>query len=339
MSRSCVVPCCLLSFALFPIYCFSQDRNRADVDGSLSGRVLLAGEEHAAAQARVELKRMSGNWTASAFANPNGEFAFVGLQFGTYLITVTAPECAPVEETIQVNSRSGPLLLKLQRNISATAGRSSMVSVRELSIPEKARKAFTKGSLRLAAKDSAGSIGEFRRAIAAFPDYYEAYYKLGIAELDLQQAGEAETAFRKSIELSEGRYAPPHSGLSLILSIEQRLVEAERMAREGVELDPSDATGHYALASVLYTTNRLPEAEKSARQAVTSKSSFAQAYLLLAEIHLRQSNASAVVEDLDAYLKLDPDGPRSARARAVRGDAQRAVAQQSVKTAIAEATP
>jgi Flp pilus assembly protein TadD len=167
-----------------------------------------------------------------------------------------------------------------------------MVSVRELKIPEKACKAFHKGGQHLAARDSAGSIPEFRHAIAVFPDYYEAYYKLGIAELDLQHADNAEAAFRKSIELSGGRYAPPHSGLSLMLCIEERLGEAESLARAGVDLDPADATGHYALASVLYTTSRLPEAEKSARQAVISRPNFVEAYLLLAEIHLRQSNAS-----------------------------------------------
>src|SRR5262249_35395461 len=171
----------------------------------------------------------------------------------------------------------------------------------ELSIPEKARKAFHKGNQRLAVKDSAGSIAEFQRAIALFPNYYEAYYKLGIAHLDLQQADEGETAFRKAIELSAGRYAPPHSGLSLILCIDGRLVEAESLARRAVDLDPADATGNYALASVLYATNRLPEAEKTALKAVTCKPNFGEAYLLLAQIHLRQSNASAVVEDLDAY--------------------------------------
>jgi tetratricopeptide (TPR) repeat protein len=155
----------------------------------------------------------------------------------------------------------------------------------------------------------------------------------------LQHADNAEAAFRKSIELSGGRYAPPHSGLSLMLCIEERLGEAESLARAGVDLDPADATGHYALASVLYTTSRLPEAEKSARQAVISRPNFVEAYLLLAEIHLRQSNASAVVEDLDAYLKLDPHSPRSARARSVHEDAQRALLQRNANAVVAEANP
>jgi DNA-binding SARP family transcriptional activator len=90
---------------------------------------------------------------------------------------------------------------------------------------------------------------------------------------------------------------------------------------------------------VLYTTSRLAEAERCARQTLVSKPDFAEAYLQLAEIHLRQSNASAVVEDLDAYLKLDPDSPRSVRARSVREDAQRALLQRDANAVVAAANP
>jgi hypothetical protein len=46
-------------------------------------------------------------------------------------------------------------------------------------------------------------------AANAFPNYYEAYYSIGVADLKLGRDTEAQQAFQKSIELSEGRYAPP----------------------------------------------------------------------------------------------------------------------------------
>ena len=67
--------------------------------------------------------------------------------------------------------------------------------MRELSIPDKARRAFQKGTERIAAKDWAGSISEFEKAIKAFNNLYEAYYKIGIARLELQQVEAAEAAF------------------------------------------------------------------------------------------------------------------------------------------------
>jgi hypothetical protein len=45
---------------------------------------------------------------------------------------------------------------------------------------------------------------------------------LGIAEEKLEYATEAESAFRKSIELTDGRYAPQHFGLALILADDKK---------------------------------------------------------------------------------------------------------------------
>jgi tetratricopeptide (TPR) repeat protein len=96
------------------------------------------------------------------------------------------------------------------------------------------------------------------------------------------------------------------------------------MIREGIQLDPADARGHFSLAWVLHTMGRLPEAEQSAREAILYKPTFPDPYLLLAQIHLDQGNFSAEIEDLNGYLKVDPHGPLSARARAALALAERA---------------
>lgn len=209
------------------------------------------------------------------------------------------------------------------------------VSAHDLKIPEKARRAFVRGNYLLAIRDWAGGLTEFQHAIAAFPNYYEAYDKVGSAELDLNRGAEAETAFRKAIELSAGRYAPPHSGLGLALCMEGRFSEAEASARLGVELEPSYAAGHFALAWIMYVTSRPTEALKESRKAVEEKPELAVAYLLLAQIEMQQHSLAALVEDLDNYLKVEPSGPAKARATAIRDEALRALANER-STAVAE---
>jgi tetratricopeptide (TPR) repeat protein len=201
----------------------------------------------------------------------------------------------------------------------------SAVSVHELSIPGKAREAYNKGIRQADAGDWARSIPNFQRAIKSFPTFYEAYCGLGVAEVYLQSWNEAEAAFRKCIELSGGTFAVAHFGLGVILSHRKQFPEAEATIREGIELDPADARGHFSLAWVLHTMGRLPEAERSAREAILYKPTFPNPYLLLAQIHLLQGNSSAEIEDLDGYLKVDPNGPLSARARAALADAKRSL--------------
>jgi tetratricopeptide (TPR) repeat protein len=216
---------------------------------------------------------------------------------------------------------------KNTRNGNSIDSSTSTISVHELRIPEKARIAFNKGAQKLAAKDFAGSIVEFQKAVAAYDEFYEAYYRLGIANLELQVNDDAEAAFRKSIELSEAKYAPPLFGLGLTLGNERQYEDGESYIRAGLNLEPTSAAGHFAMAWVLYSAQRVVEAEKSAREAVLYNPNLANAHLLLAQIHRRQNNSAAMVDDLDAYLRLDPDGPRSRALRTTRDEAQQSLAR------------
>lgn len=214
----------------------------------------------------------------------------------------------------------------------------AIVSVHELQIPGKAGAACNKGTERLAANDFVGSITDFEKAIKAFPDYYEAYAKLGAAEMSLERWDDAQAAFRKAIELSGNHYAPADFGLALILAtVTNQFPEAETIVRAGLAMKPADDTGTFILAWVLYSTARLPEAERAARAAIASDPGFAAARLVLAQIHLRQNNPAAVAEDLDAYLALGVTSPLDDKIRAVRAEAQRELSIANTNSEVADA--
>jgi tetratricopeptide (TPR) repeat protein len=203
------------------------------------------------------------------------------------------------------------------------------VSVRQLQIPDRAKFIFNKGTQKLAARDYAGSIAEFQKAIVAYDDFYEAYYKIGIANLEMQASEAAEAAFRKSIALSESKYTPPLFGMGLALASQKQYAEAESYVRAGLQLEPTSPSGLLALGWVLYSAQRVVEAEKCAREAVLYNPNLAMAHLLLAQIHRRQNNSAAVVEDLDAYLRIEPDGARSRALRTTRAEAQQSLNHES----------
>jgi tetratricopeptide (TPR) repeat protein len=202
------------------------------------------------------------------------------------------------------------------------------VSVRQLRIPDKAKFAFNKGTQKLAAKDYAGGIAEFQKAIAAYDDFYEAYYKIGIANLEMQANEAAEAAFRKSIALSESKYTPPLFGMGLALASQKQYADAESYIRAGLQLEPTSPSGLLTLGWALYSEQRVVEAEKAARDAVLYNPNLAMAHLLLAQIHRRQKDSAAMVNDLDAYMRLDPDSSRSRALRTTRDEAQQSLARE-----------
>ena len=212
------------------------------------------------------------------------------------------------------------------------------VSVHELSIPAKALHNFELGIELLARNDPAGSLLHFQRAVSLYDGYYEAYNMMGLAYLKLWRTPEAEQAYRKSIELSRGeRYAHPLFALGAILDDQEKFMEAESVIRKGLDIAPDSWRGHYYLGLALYGMGNFEKAEKSAMESVRARLDFPEAHLLLAHIHGGQRNYPALVNDLDEYLKLDPNGSASAGARALREKVQHLLDHEESSSAFAQA--
>jgi tetratricopeptide (TPR) repeat protein len=215
---------------------------------------------------------------------------------------------------------------------------SPSVSVRELSIPRRASNAYKKGIDHLAKHDPAGSLVHLQHAASEFPDFHEAYYAIGLAQLNLGRQEEAQQAFQRSIDASDGHYAEPHFGLSLVLCNQRKFAEAEPIIRRALELAPSFVPGQFILAWTLFGLNRLDEAEKNAHEVLVRDPRLALAHLLLAHIYNRRGDSSAVLSEVDAYLRLTPDGPLSDQMRVAQESLRRKGAMSVVIAGAGRAT-
>ena len=181
------------------------------------------------------------------------------------------------------------------------------MSVRELQIPSRARDQFARGLNRLAKHDAEGGLRYFAAAIAAAPDYYEAYYLQGVAEAQMNRNDDALESFQTAIDLSNGHYPRAEFGYGLVLARTGKVREAELVVRHGLQTNASIADGHVVLALVLLRLNRLEEAERSAQEALLlHQSTSAKAHLILADIRGERGDLSGQARELDAYLELCP---------------------------------
>jgi tetratricopeptide (TPR) repeat protein len=187
----------------------------------------------------------------------------------------------------------------------------------------------------LARSDAAGSLAHFQAAVAEYPGYYEAYDRIGAANLQLWHIPEAEQAFRKSIEVSGGGYARPLLALGAILDDQKNFAEAVAVIRKGLDLAPDSPTGYYYLGRALFGLDRLEEAESNAREALRRKAAFPSVHLLLADIHGKKKEYESLVADLNDYLRLAPDGPDSEWARNVRAAVERMIVESQSASAFA----
>jgi tetratricopeptide (TPR) repeat protein len=187
---------------------------------------------------------------------------------------------------------------------------------------DKAEPLFAKGTRLLQKGDFRQSLAYLQDAIAKDPGYYRAYHNLGLAYHQLGQLSEAEQAFQKSIDLTNGGYAPSQFALAMILCEKREFPHAERLIQNGLAMEPGSGLGKYFLALVQLALNRPEEAEQSAREALWRNANQAEAHVLLAKIHLREHNPYAVMTDVEDYLKLDPHGPLESEANTLLSRAQ-----------------
>jgi len=296
---------------------------------SLTGALRYRDSGKAAENIRVDLKRFTGETVSSSFTRSNGAFEFGGLPRGNYILVVEQEGFEAIRERVEIlNMDRRGIFLSLSRPLTvATPPTSETVSVRELSLPQKAREAFEKGHQQLfEEKDAKGSIRHFREAIDELPTYYEAYHLMGLAYAEMGKRKEAEGSYRKAIELSGDTFADAQISLAGFFCDLKRFTQAERAARRGSELDSSQWRGHYHLARALFGMNRLAEAEESLRQAIFLEPQYPDLHLLYANIHIRRQDYPALLADLDEYLRLAPDGPFSASAREMRTSIQNQLA-------------
>jgi Tfp pilus assembly protein PilF len=300
----------------------SSDRQAVEVFGT----VLVKGGNRPIDGVIVNMRSLTGGPFTSVLTDWSGRFHVQGLNPGTYEIVVEEAGYEPTQQTLQLYEPSPRLKLYLKASNPSPVPRTDYaVSVRELRIPGKARNAFERGLERLSKNDAVGSRTQFVRATTAFPGYYEAYYHMGVADFRLGREEEAALAFQKTIDLSGGHYPCAQFALGLLLSRREEYAEAETVIRQGLEVDGRSATGHLFLSLVLFHMNRLEEAEKNAREALLWKPGFAWAYLVLADVHRRSGEYARQLQNLDAYLKLEPGGPASKRVREVREVVRRIV--------------
>src|SRR6266849_6069553 len=206
----------------------SQGFDRAG-RGSVSGRVLFSSSNSPAQRVEVTLAPVSGGMASTAQTGPDGEFQFNGLRQGTYILTVHEPGYELIQETVRVSGMEPGVMLSLTKTGAPPSGQAGdTVSVRELSIPENARKEFLKGVQRREKHDPAGSLPHFQRAVAAFPSYYEAYLQMGFAYNSLGKSEETEKAVRAAVELSSENFADADFALGELLGEENKFGDAEK---------------------------------------------------------------------------------------------------------------
>ena len=213
-----------------------------------------------------------------------------------------------------------PVVIELNRRKTESTGLPPVVSLRELLVPESARKEFDRARNEARRRDCPKAIGHFEKGLRAFDQDASAQNELGNCYRKLGQLDRAEDSFKSARALSDSVYVSLN--LAEVYTAQGRFKEAETLLTETILKKPNAGDAYYGLALVYFQEGLLDDAQAAALQADSHPHRIADLHLLLGEIYWRKQDPAAVIEQLEFYLKEAPNGPQSDRARQVLNNHQ-----------------
>jgi Flp pilus assembly protein TadD len=297
---------------------------------TLTGNVYSESTNQRLIHATVRLCDAGGTRLQDSTTDDSGGFVFAGIPAGTYILKVAASGYVPSDTEINVDFGTGhgvTIFLRPEGRKSSHIAGAAAISEHELSMPAAARKSMEAGQKKLyAEKNPAGALRDFQAAVAKAPEYYEAFYQMGLTYLALQNSAEAEKSLQTAVTFSQEKFADADLALASLWLARHDSVRGEPLLRRGLDLKPDSWSGYFQLGKLELYRNHLDAARQAAEKAQSLAPEQAMTYRLLSLIHMRQKNDPATLADLDAYLRLDPDSPEALTAKKIRADIQQRLA-------------
>ncbi|MBI3405772.1 MAG: tetratricopeptide repeat protein [Acidobacteria bacterium] len=291
--------------------CAAQfDRSRGGL--SISGRVFYAENNQPVNMALISLQNLTQSTMDQTYTDSNGSFSFNGLRGGSFYVRASLPGYMDATDNVELAgfSYSGlNLALRKNANSKTSTSGASTVSVGTLQVPARALEEY-KAGLKLFTQEVKleESLAHFRKAVEYYPNFANAYYWMGMVQIDQGAFDVARDSFAKAITLNEKLMAAYFPLGALYMQFKEP-EKAEATLTKGLALNPKVWQGYYELARAYLTMHRLQEAEESALKALELKPDFPRMCLLLANVYWEQGNSAKALIEEEKFLTLAPDDP------------------------------
>lgn len=192
------------------------------------------------------------------------------------------------------------------------------ISATTLQAPKNAKKAYENGLKQIRGDkpkwDKAAK--ELAKAVEIYPQFAEAWYELGEAQLRLQDVDKAKQAFRHAIE-ADANFQKPYPPLSLIELKQGNREEAARLADKVVGLNPGLTEAHFYAAMAHFMLGNM---DRAGEAALTVKKQggermYPRVLVILGDYFAKKEDFASSVANYQQYVEIEPDTPMAEQVR------------------------
>lgn len=276
---------------------------------------------------RVVVRCNGTGGNAERVTDANGRFSFM-VSAGHYECYVRHPGFRSESKSIDVLSSGEFLDFRLHEDGSAKPTGAAGSNVVDANVPAKAREEFDKGAAAIALgkkENLEEGVLHLEKAVAAYPQYLQAYLMLGTTYLDLQQFDKAELALKKAVEI-DPKAANALFAMGEMYLKQKKNEDAERVLLQGLQLEDRSYMGHLALARAYVAMaakikdeneNRplRVKAYEQVNQALKYNADLALAHWLKGNLLISVGRDADAKTEFQDYLRLDAKGPFANQAK------------------------
>jgi tetratricopeptide (TPR) repeat protein len=285
---------------------------------SISGRV-YASNGAPLASVRIRIDSLMRGAVAITYTGVSGSFSFGNLPAGSYVLVIEAPGYRPVRRPIEVGDLPAVgleiRLMPEARGAEPYAIRP--VSVRQLLIPDKARKEYRKGRKAQARGKTDEAIRHLEKAIEIHPDYAESFMQLGKIFADRSDFARALEAAKRAVVIDD-RNADGYNCLGYVYMKKKEYPKARKAFEKAIELLEPNWYAHLELGRLLLREKEVAEARPHLARAHELHPTLANVHLLLYNDLVLLGRKQEALAEIDEFLTLFPKDPRIPKIRQVR---------------------
>lgn len=271
--------------------------------------------------AEILFEAEGANRKMTAKTDNKGEFLQVGLQSGTYKVTASKDG---LSDTAPAQVRQGPNA-PMKFTLAPAARNFASAAAAKMSDEERAAAALVqKLAAEAVALRNSGqqdqAVAKFNEVIAKVPTCADCYMSIGQIYKEQNKLTEAETAFKKVVEIKTD-HGGAYSELATIYNSQKRFdLAADASANAAKYLGASGgaagAEATFNQGVIAFNAGKYQEARASFEAATKADPTMGQAFYQLGMTALNLGDIPAAVGALETYLKVDPNGSKAAEVKA-----------------------
>ena len=334
-----------LPLILLGLFVFNAAQVPAQVsdEATLVGMVSVSNGDFPPRRIQINLETR-GALIGITFCDNEGRFSFPNLRSDLYHVVVNDSDYVSVDESVSLHAgqmnlvqvrlvpkgegaiapnRPGANTHMMDNNSGQQSASSNvkgsnpyLVDLKEYAshFPKAALKEFDRGTENAHKGKLDDAIKHYKKAIELAPNFYPAHNDLGTAYLQKGDLPSAQTEFEAVVKANPSD-ASAYFNLANAALLSQRYEDGLGYVGQGLSKQPNSGTGLFIQGSLYRHLGRMPEAERSLRNSLQADPSLANAHLELVNLYRQQENRSAVVAELQAFLKLYPNNPIAPRVK------------------------